>query len=190
MFIRDARDIERLIALDQQDQIKEGATFFEIIGRSYDENLVSRMLSYTLQKDAELVNKLLARAFGYEVYVTKKSCICEKAVPSGRIDIFVEAEDETGCKYTLTIENKTRSWEHDDQTKKYYDFIFGHGMFKETSFTNDDSESYISKAPIWNSKLLVSLCKGPIVFGHIHTSQIIRKHIYYTRIYCGLKPFF
>ena len=64
--------------------------------------------------------------------------------------------------------------------KKYYDFIFGHGMFKETSFTNDDSESYISKAPIWNSKLLTSLCKGPIVFGHIHTSQIIRKHIYYT----------
>ncbi len=138
MFIRDASDIERLIALDQQDQIKEGATFFEIIGRSYDENLVSRMLSYTLQKDAELVNKLLARTFGYEVYVTKKSCICEKAVPSGRIDIFVEAEDETGCKYTLTIENKTGSWEHDDQTKKYYDFI-------NTNYPNRKNAFYFLK---------------------------------------------
>ena len=123
MLIQNASDIDRLIVLDQQDQIKRGATFFEIIGRSYDEDLVSRMLSYTLQKDAELVNKLLKRVFCYEVRVTKKSCICEKAVPSGRIDIFVEAEDETGCKYTLTIENKVNSWEHDDQTKKYYDFV-------------------------------------------------------------------
>lgn len=70
--------------------------------------------------------------------------------------------------------------EYLDKPKKYYDFIFGHGMFKETSFTKDDSESEISKAPIWDSKLLISLCKGPIFFGHIHTSQIIRKHIYYT----------
>lgn len=63
---------------------------------------------------------------------------------------------------------------------KYYDFIFGHGMFKETSFVKDDSESMISKAPIWDSKFLSSICRGPIFFGHIHTSQIIRKHIYYT----------
>ena len=63
---------------------------------------------------------------------------------------------------------------------KYYDFIFGHGMFKETSFVKDDSESMISKAPIWDSKFLSSICKGPIFFGHIHTSQIIRKNIYYT----------
>ena len=64
--------------------------------------------------------------------------------------------------------------------KKYYDLIFGHGMFKETSFTEEEGETNISRAPIWSSKLLTSLCKGPIFFGHIHTSQIIRKHIYYT----------
>lgn len=64
--------------------------------------------------------------------------------------------------------------------KKYYDLIFGHGMFKETSFAKEDGETQISRAPIWNSKLLSSLCKGPIFFGHIHTSQVIRKHIYYT----------
>ena len=64
--------------------------------------------------------------------------------------------------------------------KKYYDFIFGHGMFKETSFVKDDGERNISKAPIWDSKLLTSITKGPIFFGHIHISQRIRKHIYYT----------
>ena len=67
--------------------------------------------------------------------------------------------------------------------KKFYDFIFGHGMFKETSFTNDDGENIISKAPILDSKLIGSLCKGPVFFGHIHTSQIIRKHIYYVGSY-------
>ena len=56
-------------------------------------------------------------------------------------------------------------------------------MFKETSFTNDDGENIISKAPILDSKLIGSLCKGPVFFGHIHTSQIIRKHIYYVGSY-------
>lgn len=67
-----------------------------------------------------------------------------------------------------------------DVPKKYYDFIFGHGMFKETSFIKDDGENVISKAPIFDSKLMVSICKGPIFFGHIHTPQIIRNHIYYV----------
>lgn len=64
--------------------------------------------------------------------------------------------------------------------KKYYDFIFGHGMFKETSFVTDDGENGVSKAPIMDSKLLGSICKGPIFFGHIHTPTVIRKHIYYV----------
>lgn len=67
-----------------------------------------------------------------------------------------------------------------DVPKKYYDMIFGHGMFKETSFESDD-ENRISTSVIWDSKLLASICKGPVIFGHIHTSQIIRKNIYY----CG-----
>ena len=64
--------------------------------------------------------------------------------------------------------------------KKYYDMIFGHGMFKETSFTTELGENSVSKAPILDSKLVGSICKGPVFFGHIHTSQIIRKHIYYV----------
>ena len=64
--------------------------------------------------------------------------------------------------------------------KKSYDFIFGHGMFKETSFISQNEEPTISKAPIWDSKYIGSITKGPVFFGHIHTSQVIRKHIYYT----------
>ena len=64
--------------------------------------------------------------------------------------------------------------------KNYYDFIFGHGMFKETSFVTDDGENIITKAPILDSKLIGSICMGPIFFGHIHTPTVIRKHIYYV----------
>ena len=66
-----------------------------------------------------------------------------------------------------------------EKPKKYYDFIFGHGMFKEVAFVKDDGETSISKAPVFDSKLLCSLCKGPIFFGHIHISQSIRSNIYY-----------
>ena len=67
-----------------------------------------------------------------------------------------------------------------DRGKKYYNMIFGHGMFKETSFTNDDGENIISQAPILDSKVIGTICRGPVFFGHIHTSQVIRKHIYYV----------
>lgn len=67
--------------------------------------------------------------------------------------------------------------------KKYYDFIFGHGMFKEVSFVSDDGENAISQAPVMDSKLIGSICKGPIFFGHIHTPTIIRNHIYYVGSY-------
>ena len=77
-------------------------------------------------------------------------------------------------------ENLTEYYEkYFDVPKKYYDIIIGHGMFKETSFIKDDGENDVSKAPILDSKLIGSICKGPIFFGHIHTPTILRKHIYY-----------
>lgn len=64
---------------------------------------------------------------------------------------------------------------------KEYDFIFGHGMFKEVAFVakNQDSEITMSKAPIFDSRVMLNSAKGPIFFGHIHTNTVIRKHIYY-----------
>ena len=66
----------------------------------------------------------------------------------------------------------------DDQ----YDMIFGHGMFKETSFTASKQESAVtlSGAPVFDSKKLCDICKGFCIFGHIHTPTTIRKKITYT----------
>lgn len=65
--------------------------------------------------------------------------------------------------------------------EKYYDFIFGHGMFKEVAFVakNQESEITMSKAPIFDSRVVLGAARGPIFFGHIHTHTNIRKHIYY-----------
>jgi DNA repair exonuclease SbcCD nuclease subunit len=69
--------------------------------------------------------------------------------------------------------------------KKKYDFIFGHGMFKEVAFIakNQKSEVTMSKAPIFDSKIFINACKGPIYFGHIHIKTTIRNHIYYPGSY-------
>lgn len=63
-----------------------------------------------------------------------------------------------------------------------YDMIFGHGMFKETSFAASKQESAItlSGAPVFDSKKMCDICNGFINFGHIHTSCGIRKKITYV----------
>lgn len=62
---------------------------------------------------------------------------------------------------------------------KKYDCIFGHGMFEETNFSSNKLKT-MKRYPIFNSKFMENICSGPIVFGHIHQSQIIRSRIMYT----------
>jgi DNA repair exonuclease SbcCD nuclease subunit len=64
---------------------------------------------------------------------------------------------------------------------KKYDMIFGHGMVKEVAFVakNQESENTMSKAPIFETKQLINICKGPIYFGHIHIRTTVRNHVYY-----------
>lgn len=114
----DSRLIDELLELSNGEVRKEDATFYEIIGRSRDEDLISRMLAYVLNKDKNLVNKLLKERFGEQCEAEIVSIVCEKAVIGGRIDIFIEAKDDRQ-RYTVSIENKIRSHEHDEQTNTY-----------------------------------------------------------------------
>lgn len=72
---------------------------------------------------------------------------------------------------------------------KYYDFIFGHGMFKEVGFVaqKQESEVTMSKAPIFDSKVFMNACKGPIYFGHIHIRTTIKNHIHYPGSFSRFK---
>ena len=62
---------------------------------------------------------------------------------------------------------------------KKYDCIFGHGMFEETNFSSNKLKT-MKRYPVFNSKFMENICSGPIIFGHIHQSQIIRSRIMYT----------
>ena len=60
-----------------------------------------------------------------------------------------------------------------------YDMIFGHGMFRETSFQAQKQEGAVtlSKAPVFNSTDMLKICSGPIMFGHIHSICTIKERI-------------
>ena len=63
-----------------------------------------------------------------------------------------------------------------------YDMIFGHGMFRETSFQAQKQEGAVtlSKAPVFNSTDMLKICSGPIIFGHIHSKCTIKERIIYV----------
>ncbi len=103
-------------------------TFLSVIGRQYDEDLISRIVAYLLENDAGLVRELI----GYYAKKSGKinpfdldaeyniSVRCERATDNGRIDIFslVTFGENT---ITLTIENKIKSWEHNTGDKSQTD---------------------------------------------------------------------
>lgn len=129
----------------EQDFVKErSSTYFEIIGRSYDEDLISRMLAYTLGKDDKLICRFIEESGYSPAIIVEKSVRCEKSLPGGRIDIFVELQDSYGQKYTLTIENKVNSLEHGDQTQIYYDYI-------QKNYNGNIKNLYYYLKPVYNA---------------------------------------
>ena len=63
-----------------------------------------------------------------------------------------------------------------------YDMVIGHGMVNEVAFASkiQTSEVTMLRAPIFNTKKLLDICKGPLFFGHIHKHQCIRDRLYYV----------
>ena len=67
-----------------------------------------------------------------------------------------------------------------DKDTDYFDMIFGHGTIEQTQFTNQYSENISSNAPIFKLKDFYKVCKGPIIFGHIHTPMVFNNKFYYV----------
>lgn len=141
--------LEKILELDENNQAynlstqDQTQTFLDIIGRSKDEDLISRMLAYVIKKDKFLFGKLMAFYFkandetGYAVDEVK----CEQVMLNGRADIFITGKDRCGKPCTLTIENKIDTWEHDEQTQTYYEYIrrfYGKGWINAFLFLKPD----------------------------------------------------
>jgi len=83
------------------------------------------------------------------------------------------------CLPDIHIKNK------EDESKLYsfpdghFDMVLGHGSITETQFIKQESEHAISKNIVYESKQLVRICKGPILFGHIHSPMKFLGRIFY-----------
>lgn len=114
------------------EEEKKKKTFLNIIGRTYDEDLISRFLAYILTKDTALTLWLLGEYIRQQEVQNRTreeflNCdvivLCEKQMGKGRADIFIELKRTNKTVATITIENKIYSKEHDDQTVTYSDWV-------------------------------------------------------------------
>lgn len=96
----------------------------------------------------------------------------------------VEGEYYRGCNILYMPEEYIDgdcNYYDGEWAKSKWDLIFGHGMIKDATFVATKQESAITmkKAIILKTELLLNICKGIIMFGHIHTPGIYRKRFYY-----------
>ncbi len=111
-------------------------TFLSVIGRRYDEDLISRVLAYCLSADTGLLKNLIQHYICSHTHaepppdlsvLREVSVHPEKIMGPGRADIFVTLVDASKRPITVTIENKIFSWEHSTgikpQTQVYRDWV-------------------------------------------------------------------
>lgn len=130
-------DLMWLIEKDIQPCSGNRTTFLSVLGRTYDEDLISRVLVYIMDRDHAFVHALLQMYAGNadvpdleqaEFYVYP-----EKSMGKGRADIFAVIKKNAVTIATITIENKIYSTEHDDQTQTYYDWVCRQQEYKHAN---------------------------------------------------------
>ena len=143
--------------LDGTDELctKEKTTFLQVLGRKYDEDLISRVLVYIMNKNSKFVFSLLneySNGFPFNTADCEILIYPEKSMGKGRADIFAIIKNNGKIVATLTVENKIFSYEHDDQTQTYYNWVYGQQEYKD-AYIN----AFFYLRPSFNSSLAV--CK-------------------------------
>lgn len=111
--------------LENQKEIEDNSTsFLEVIGKYYDENIISKYLLHILTHNIDLLNQILRTC--YQDSFTNIDSISFSTTEyvisnSKRIDILVEGIDIDASKALIVIENKINSSEHSNQCKEYFD---------------------------------------------------------------------
>lgn len=125
----------------EKEAFDDKKSFFSILGRTYDEDLISRVISYVLKKDKKLIKNLIKKyteekcdsVFLLENLDKIEVNVCpEKMMGIGRADIFIELTYKNLVVATITIENKIWSWEHSHQTQTYYDWVIKQTKYSES----------------------------------------------------------
>lgn len=124
---------------------KEKPTFLNVISCDYREVYISSLIGYALLNDDELAKNLLELYFKKFPQKLKRNDYLnfdlsqidielEKSMDGRRADVFVKINDIDNPNIpisTITIENKTDTSEHGNQTLDYYNWI--NNEYKETN---------------------------------------------------------
>lgn len=149
-----AYDLLRLLESPAEAGKEDMETFFHILGRTYDEDLISRVLVYAMNRDAGFVRALLSAYTGGACPVDAAACDLtvypEKSMGRGRADIFAVLRQNGRVAATVTIENKIFSTEHDDQTQTYYDWVTGQREYQEAAVN-----AFFYLRPAYNTSVAV-----------------------------------
>ena len=177
-------DLMWLIDGDAPSKDKKEATFLSVLGRSYDEDLISRVLVYIMDHDHAFVRELLRMYAGdtdlpnldqAEFFVYP-----EKSMGKGRADIFAVVKKHARTIATITIENKIRTEEHDDQTQTYYDWLY-----RQQGYQDADLNAFFYLRPSFNLSTAVCTHYENITYTQIaawitqndHIIDDFKKHI-------------
>ena len=119
-------------------------SFFDIVNRSHDENMISLMLKYLFMNDSECLKNILNKAYNKNFeYMEVEDVITEYSIlKNKRIDLLIKATINNK-KSIIVIENKVYSYEHDNQCEVYYKYI-------KNAFLNED-KYYLFLKPKYNS---------------------------------------
>jgi len=97
---------------------KEKECFLSIIGREYDECIISKLLLYFFN-NINVLKELIKRE---DINFIKKSLTELSIDMNRRIDLFFEGEFLNNKKFIIIIENKICSDVHGNQCKDYYEW--------------------------------------------------------------------
>lgn len=150
-------DVLRLLESPAETNPKDKETFFHVLGRTYDEDLISRVLVYVMNHDRAFVKALLHAYVEEACTLDVEACtLCvypEKSMGKGRADIFAVLRQGNRVVATITIENKIFSTEHDNQTQTYYDWVYG-----QQEYRNAQINTFFYLRPAYNTSTAV--CKA------------------------------
>lgn len=134
-------DIKELQELaNKSNLIEENEEYFlNIIGKNYDECIISKLIYYVLN-NVDFLNSLIKE----DKIVSIDNGGTELAVTDNkRIDIFYEGTLVNNKKYFIIIENKINSGVHSNQCTKYYEWA-------KRNYKNHEIYAFLLK-PYYNS---------------------------------------
>lgn len=128
-----------------------------------------RIIKGTKSHDHDQLNNIV---FPKDLDILVINSVCEEELFKGYKVLYLPEE------YIKDPEKYYKEYFSEDKDD-YYSAVYGHGMFEETCFDNYNSETRMDTAPVFNSGDMMRICKGYVIFGHIHNA-VSFKNVYYT----------